>query len=84
MQDIVHVARRVPDMGTVQQAAELYGLSPRYIRRLCKFGKVRYVNCGNRWLVNLDSLARYFEQGEELTEQADAAPVYGIRQIVTR
>ena len=81
MEDVVHVARRVPNMGTVQQAAELYGLSP---RRLCKVGKVRYVNCGNRWLVNLDSLARYFEQGEELTEQADEAPVYGIRRIVAR
>ena len=50
-------------MGTVKQAAEIYGLSPHYIRRLCKTGKVRYVNAGRGWLVNLDSLARYFEQG---------------------
>lgn len=55
---------RYPNMGTVKQAAEIYGLSPHYIRRLCKTGKVRYVNAGRGWLVNLDSLARYFEQGD--------------------
>ena len=51
-------------MGTVKRAAEIYGLSPSYIRRLCKTGKIRYVNAGHMWLVNLDSLARYFEQGD--------------------
>ena len=55
---------RYPNMGTVAKAAEIYGLSPAYIRRLCKRGKIRYVNAGHRWLVNLDSLARYFEQGD--------------------
>lgn len=55
---------RYPNMSTVKKAADLYGLSPYYIRRLCKEGKVRYVNAGHMWLVNLDSLARYFEQGD--------------------
>lgn len=55
-------AIRYPNMGTVKKAAEIYGLSPSYIRRLCKTGKIRYVNAGHMWLVNLDSLARYFEQ----------------------
>lgn len=55
---------RYPNMGTVGKAAEIYGLSPAYIRRLYKTGKIRYVNAGHRWLVNLDSLARYFEQGD--------------------
>ena len=55
---------RYPNMGTVKRAAEIYGLSPSYIRRLCKTGKIRYVNAGHMWLVNLDSLARYFEQGD--------------------
>ena len=55
---------RYPNMGPVKKAAELYGLSPHYIRRLCKQGKIRYVNAGHMWLVNLDSLARYFEQGD--------------------
>ena len=46
---------RYPNMGTVKRAAEIYGLSPSYIRRLCKTGKIRYVNAGHMWLVNLDS-----------------------------
>lgn len=55
---------RYPNMGTVKKAAEIYGLSPAYIRRLCRQGKVCYVDAGHMWLVNLDSLARYFEQGD--------------------
>ena len=53
----------IPNMGTIKQAAALYGLSPVYIRRLCRLGKIRYVNAGHLWLVNLDSLARPCEGG---------------------
>ena len=78
---------RYPNMGTVKKAAEIYGLSPSYIRRLCKTGKIRYVNAGRGWLVNLDSMgptqggrARYFEQGDPPpTEQSQTA--HGVRQI---
>ena len=37
---------RLPNMAPVKQAAQLYGLSPYYIRRLCKAGKIRFVNAG--------------------------------------
>ena len=67
-----------PNMGTVKKAAEIYGLSTSYIRRLCKIGKIRYVNAGHMWLVNLDSLARYFEQGDP-ADGEDA--VQGIRRV---
>ena len=67
-------------MAPVKQAAQLYGLSPYYIRRLCKAGKIRFVNAGRGWLVNLDSLARDFEQGDPApAEQSQTA--HGIRQI---
>lgn len=66
---------RLPNMAPVKQAAQLYGLSPYYIRRLCKAGKIRFVNAGRGWLVNLDSLARYFEQGDPApVELTPAAP----------
>ena len=39
---------RLPNMAPVKQAAQLYGLSPYYIRRLCKEGKIRFVNAGAR------------------------------------
>ena len=70
---------RYPNMGTVKKAAEVYGLSPVYIRRLCKEGKIRYVNAGHMWLVNLDSLARYFEQGDPVPAEPGQT-VHGIRQ----
>lgn len=81
MGEAVRVGRPVPNMGTVQKAAQIYGLSPSYIRRLCKLGKVRYVDCGNRWLVNLDSLARYFEQGDAPADQPSTRPAYGVRRL---
>lgn len=59
-------------------AARIYGLSPAYIRRLCKTGKIRYVNAGHMWLVNLDSLARYFEQGDPVDGSQTAE---GIRRV---
>ena len=38
-------------------------------------GKIRFVNAGRGWLVNLDSLARYFEQGDPApVELTPAAP----------
>ena len=71
---------RYPNMGTVAKAAEIYGLSPAYIRRLCRQGKVRYVVAGRRWLVNLDSLAKYFNEGDPVpAEQGEA--VGGIRRV---
>ena len=70
---------RYPNMGTVKKAAEIYGLSPHYIRRLCKTGKIRYVNAGHMWLVNLDSLARYFEQGDPVPAEPGQT-AHGIRR----
>ena len=64
---------RYPNMGTVKKAAEIYGLSPAYIRRLCKTGKIRYVNAGHMWLVNLD-----FEQGDPVDGSQTAE---GIRRV---
>lgn len=74
---------RYPNMGTVAKAAEIYGLSPAYIRRLCRQGKIRCVVAGHRWLVNLDSLARYFNEGDPVPAEQDEA-VGGIRRVVGR
>lgn len=74
-------AIRYPNMGSVAKAAEIYGLSPAYIRRLCRQGKIRYVVAGHRWLVNLDSLARYFEEGDPVDS---SQTVDGIRRVAGR
>lgn len=66
---------RYPNMGSTKKAAEIFGVTPHYIRLLCHAGKARYVMHGRAMLVNLDSLARYFEQGDsDLAEQHNSAP----------
>lgn len=56
--------RSYPQMATVKKTAEVFGVSASYIRRLCRAGKISFVNTGHVWLVNLDSLARFFEAGD--------------------
>ena len=74
---------RYPVMKTVKDAAATYGLPPTYIRTLCRTGKIRYVVAGHRWLVNMDSLARYFEAGDPVPAEEDEA-VRGIRRVAGR
>lgn len=73
----------IPTMLTVRQAAERYGLSPAFVRRLCREGIVRYVAVGRtRWLVNERSLIRFLEQGE-LIPAAEQGIANGIRRVET-
>ena len=56
-----------PRMARIKDAAAQFGCSVHYLRNLCRSGKVRYTAVSSRrWLVNLDSLARFFEQGEQV------------------
>lgn len=57
-----------PNMSTVKEAAAQFGVTAAYIRMLCRAGKVRFVCAGNRWLVNMDSLAAYFNEGDDPAE----------------
>lgn len=68
-----------PRMGSTKKAAELYGVTSNYIRLLCKRGKVRYVLHGRSILVNLDSLAQYFEQGDSPEDSTQT--VHGVRRV---
>lgn len=73
--------RNYPQMATVKKAAEVFGVSPSYLRRLCKAGKIIFVNTGHVWLINLDSLARYFDKGDPGSAGQDGA-VNGVRRVV--
>lgn len=61
-------AVQYPTMATVKDAAAKFGISEYFLRNLCRAGKVRFVCVGNRWLVNLDSLAAYFNEGDAPAE----------------
>lgn len=66
-----------PRMASVREAAATSGLAVYRIRQLVSTGQVKYIHAGRRILVNLDSLARYMEQGE-LQEQPTPG---GMRRI---
>ncbi len=75
--------RSYPQMATVKKTAEVFGVSASYIRRLCRAGKISFVNTGHVWLVNLDSLARYFEAGDPGPAGLEET-VGGIRRVDAR
>ena len=41
--------RSYPQMATVKKTAEVFGVSASYIRRLCRAGKISFVNTGHVW-----------------------------------
>ena len=61
MQNPIHY----PTMATVKNAAVRFNVTPTYVRKLCRTGKIRYtaISC-RRWLVNMDSLAQFFAERE--------------------
>ncbi len=69
-----------PKMATVKDAANQFSVSSAFVRKLCREGRIRYTATSSRkWLVNLDSLARFFEQGEPTPEPSKITN--GIRAV---
>lgn len=67
-----------PRMARIKAAAAQFGCSVHYLRNLCRSGKVRYTAVfSRRWLVNMDSLAQFFEQGEQIEPES----VNGVRRF---
>ncbi|HIZ41623.1 MAG TPA: helix-turn-helix domain-containing protein [Candidatus Gemmiger excrementigallinarum] len=66
-----------PRMGTIKEAADASGLAVYRVRRLVASGRIRYVKAGRRILVNLDSLARYLNTGD----QPDSVTCGGMQRI---
>ena len=54
----------LPRMRTIRAAAAETGLAEYFVRQLVKQGKIRYVKAGKKFLVNLDSLISYLNEGE--------------------
>lgn len=69
-----------PKMATVKEAANQFSVSSAFVRKLCREGRIRYTAISSRkWMVNLDSLARFFEQGEPMSEPSKT--INGIRPV---
>lgn len=71
-----------PNMASVKNAAARFNVTPAYVRKLCRMGKIRYTAISSRrWLVNVDTLAQFFAQGEPV--EASPQPIDGIRRVAS-
>lgn len=82
MTNTIEYPIRYPTMATVKEAAVRFGVSPAYVRKLCRTGKICYTAISSRkWLINMDTLAQFFAQGEPVV--GDSQPVDGIRRVAS-
>ena len=71
-----------PTMASVKNAAARFNVTPEYVRKLCRTGKICYTAISSRkWLINMDTQAQFFAQGEPVRE--DLQPVDGIRRVAS-
>lgn len=54
----------VPVMKTIKEASELTGVSYDYLRKLCLQKKIIHIRAGNKFLINMERLIDYLNQGE--------------------
>ena len=58
-------------MASVKNAAARFDVTPEYVRKLCRTGKICYTAISSRkWLINMDTLAQFFAQGEPVREDS--------------
>lgn len=55
---------QIPKMLSITQTAKVIGLTKHYIRQLVLQGKVKYVRSGVKYLLNMDSLINYLNNGD--------------------
>lgn len=57
----------IPEMKTISEASKIVGLAKYHIRKLVLQGKVKYVRSGVKYLLNMDSLINYLNNGDNAT-----------------
>ena len=62
-----------PRMRTILETAEITGIAAYRIRVLCKTGQICALQCGSRWLVNLDRFIEYLNAPQESPQPAPGA-----------
>lgn len=55
----------VPTMVSINQARNETGLSYEFLRSLIREGKITYIRTGKKFLINLEKLVEYLENGEQ-------------------
>lgn len=58
----------IPTMVTIRTAADAVGVSYNFVRNLIREGKIPCVMTGNKFLVNLDKLTEYLNNGDDYSK----------------
>lgn len=58
----------IPTMVGIKEASEMTGVSYDYLRKLCLQNKIVHIRAGVRYLINLEKLIDYLNQGDQAAE----------------
>ena len=57
----------IPEMKTISEASKIVGLTKYHVWKLVLQDKIKYVRSGVKYLVNVDSLINYLNNGDNAT-----------------
>lgn len=71
----------IPRMATINATAEMFGLSPYFVRQKVRSGEIVAVKAGSKYLVNLDKFAEYLNSNTLQSDEPQESGHCGIRPI---
>ena len=57
----------IPEIKTISEASKIVGLTKYHVRKLVLQDKIKYVRSGVKYIVNVDSLINYLNNGDNAT-----------------
>ncbi len=57
----------IPHLKTISEASKIVGLTKYHVRKLVLQDKIKYVRSGVKYLVNVDNLINYLNNGDNAT-----------------
>ncbi len=71
---------KIPTMKSISECSEIVGLAKYHVRQLVLQDKIKYVKAGRKYLVNLESLIEYLNNGETHVK-TESENSYKIRKV---
>lgn len=66
--------KNVPTMKSICECSQIVGLAKYHVRQLVLQDKIKYVKAGRKYLVNLESLIEYLNNGEKHVKTESEIP----------
>ena len=71
---------KIPTMKSISECSEIVGLAKYHVRQLVLQDKIKYVKAGRKYVVNLESLIEYLNNGETHVK-TESENSYKIRKV---